>query len=176
MPRTAPEFTIEYMTSMDAAEVVKLDEKACTYWDEDFERELVHTHCWTEDEVKAFIKESHTVGLVLRDAKDNLRGFVAYEMNAKAFHIVGLVVHPNHRRKGYGTALLGKVYEKLLAQTQHKTILVHVREGDRPSQEFFKKHGFQSRVRRNYFLDDSDAYRFVWTKGSNPLDLDDNEG
>lgn len=169
MPKTVPQHTIEFMTTMEADEVAKLDAVACTYYDEDFECDVVHSHAWKENEVLAFIKAQDTLAFCCRDNRDALVGYVAFTINPRAYHIVGLVVHPSHRRKGYGTALLSRVWKSLMKNGSAKVIVIHLREKDRSSQEFFKKHGFRSRVVRDYFVDGEDAYRFSFIEAPTPL-------
>ena len=73
-------------------------------------------------------------------------------------HVVSIAVLPEHRRKGFGTALL-KAALSGMVEYGAKEAFLEVRVTNTPAIELYKKMGFEiKRVERRYYVDGEDAY------------------
>jgi ribosomal-protein-alanine N-acetyltransferase len=121
---------------------------------------------WTEDEFKRVLAHNNCVGIVA-DAGKKVTGFIIYEIFRSKFQLLNVAVHPRHRRKGYGTAMLAQIVDKLELGPQ-ESVVGEVRESSLPAQLFLRHSGFRAvEIRRGHFKDkDEDGYLFeLWAEG-----------
>lgn len=76
-------------------------------------------------------------------------------------HVISLAVHPRHRRRGIGRALM----EALLARFKERgmqAVRLEVRVSNTPAIKLYEKLGFRIKgVSQGYYLDGEDAYLMV---------------
>jgi ribosomal-protein-alanine N-acetyltransferase len=115
---------------------------------------------WTEDEFKKVLAHNNCVGIVAEAGKQ-VTGFVIYEMFRSKFRLLNVAVHPGHRRKGYGTAMLAQIAGKLEMGRQ-ESVVGEVCESNLPVQLFLRHSGFRAvEIQHGYFKDkDEDGYLF----------------
>jgi ribosomal protein S18 acetylase RimI-like enzyme len=91
--------------------------------------------------------------------------FVVYKAILGSYRVFNLSTHIDHRRKGYATALINYVKNKLRAE-RRKGIVVITNESNLPAQLFWSKQGFKAvKVMRDYFEGlAADGYKFVYTE------------
>ena len=166
------------LTSRFIGAVVELDTKSCTFYDQDFELQVVHNDAWTETGLRKFLKQRlpQSGGYVMRLPEsaepERVVAYMAYELTPanedlglpECIHLVGFVVDPEFRRQALGWTMLLKLYTAILESPTRKVISIHVREDDKTSIAFFADAGFKSRLVRSYYSDGSDAYLFTFTE------------
>jgi ribosomal-protein-alanine N-acetyltransferase len=121
---------------------------------------------WTEDEFKRVLAHNNCVGIVAEAGK-KVTGFVIYEMFRSKVRLLNVAVHPKHRRRGYGSAMIAQIVGKLEMGRQ-ESVVGEVCESNLPVQLFLRHNGFQAvEILRGYFKDkDEDLYLFErWAEG-----------
>lgn len=118
---------------------------------------------WSDDDFSLALRQSKCIGLVA-EHKDDVIGFVIYELEKHALRIINLAVSPAYRKRGVGSALVQRLIDKLSIQ-KRKFVEINVRESDLRVQKFLQSKGFwATKVLRNHYEDSSeDAYLFRYT-------------
>jgi len=93
-------------------------------------------------------------------------GYIVFRTGLKKLEIWNLAVHPDHRRRGYGTLLI--LYLKRRAERGvRKPIELEISERNLLGQLFFRSNGFQATsVLRGHYSEEHDAYKMIWTPSS----------
>ena len=91
--------------------------------------------------------------LIARD-KGRILGFIGTEKISGETHIINMAVHPDHRNKGIGKALMAK------ALNDKDVIFLEVRVSNMPAQKVYEHFGFKNvGIRKKYYTDNNeDAY------------------
>lgn len=120
---------------------------------------------WSEDDVLGFLRGRNCIGMVA-EWKEQVIGFMVYELHKSRLHVVKLSVHPDWRRKSVGMQLMERLKVKL-SKCRRCKITADIRESNLPGHLFLKSQGFSAvRVDRSAFEDTGeDAYRFVYYLG-----------
>jgi len=121
---------------------------------------------WTADEFKKVLAHNNCVGIVSETA-GRVTGFVIYEIFRSKVQLLNVAVHPRHRRKGYGSAMLAQIVSRLEPGRQ-ESVVGEVRESNLPAQLFLRHNGFRAvEILRDYFKDEGeDGYLFeLWADG-----------
>lgn len=171
MATKIPPHELSYLIKEHLDQILELDARSCTYFDEDLDIETVHPHAWTQQALLEFLQQrtppTHGYVLTTPSRRKKIIGYMAYEMRTSDIHLLGFAVDPEFRGKGYGTAMLLKLYPMILQSGTRKTITVHIREHDDASIGFFVKMKFKSRLKRAYFSDGEDAIEFWFRETKN---------
>jgi ribosomal-protein-alanine N-acetyltransferase len=108
---------------------------------------------WTE-----WMFESHlefkgvSVNLVL-ETETLISGYAIAWMAHEEIHLLSIAVAPEHRRLGYGQALLEEIIRRGRARGGSLVVL-EVREGNEPARNFYANMGFQIIGKRiKYYID-----------------------
>jgi ribosomal-protein-alanine N-acetyltransferase len=113
---------------------------------------------WTPRRVAKSIAESAT-NVVVAHQGESLVGFAIMKYGEEEAHVLLLAVHPGHRRKGVGSALLSW----LEATTQIAgidLIQLEARAQNTGAIAFYRKHGFKELgLRKGYYQGVEDAVR-----------------
>jgi ribosomal-protein-alanine N-acetyltransferase len=105
---------------------------------------------WTPPRVARSIGESASNVIVVRQ-DDNLVGFAIMEYGEEEAHVVLLAVHPAHRRKGVGSALLSWL-EATTRVAGMNLIRLEARTQNSEAIAFYRRHGFEELgLRRGYY-------------------------
>jgi ribosomal-protein-alanine N-acetyltransferase len=121
---------------------------------------------WTEDQFMRVLAHNNCFGIVAQ-VGEKVTGFIIYEMFRSKVQLLNVAVHPKHRRKGYGTAMLAQIVGKLEMGRQ-ESVVGEVRESKLPAQQFLRHSGFRAvKILRGHFKDkDEDGYLFErWAEG-----------
>jgi ribosomal-protein-alanine N-acetyltransferase len=108
-----------------------------------------------------FKKYLRTMFLVAEDQHYITGYIIAVKMGAKTL-IMSLAVHPRCRRKGYGTALLEAVTDRL-----HSSVIeIQVRPSNIAALQFYSKLGFERKaVLPHYYANGEDAFIMIKRTG-----------
>lgn len=113
---------------------------------------------WDEEFFLEYLRQRNCIGMVA-EHKQQIVGFMIYELCKSLMHVVNFAVHPDFRRQGVGTQMIQKLIDKL-SQQRRREIVLEVRETNLPAQLFFRSLGFRAiRVIREFYDDTGeDAY------------------
>ncbi|MGH7839042.1 MAG: ribosomal protein S18-alanine N-acetyltransferase [Candidatus Binataceae bacterium] len=88
---------------------------------------------------------------------ENLSGFLCRWLVADECHILNLAVHPESRRKGVGTILMGEVIAEAVIK-KAAIITLEVRRSNLAARGLYRNLRFdERRVRKNYYSPGEDA-------------------
>lgn len=120
---------------------------------------------WDEPELRDVTRRQNVIAMVAERGSDVL-GFMVHRLHERRIDLVTLAVHPRHRRKGVGSALLGKLLEKLSPQRRRRLVADVPDSPDfLPAHLWLRANGLRAeRVLRGWF-GDADSYRFVARAG-----------
>lgn len=113
---------------------------------------------WTEEDFIRCLRQRNCIGMVAEE-DDQVVGFMIYELHKNRLHILNFAVAAEHRRRGVGRAMIGKLLAKLSHERRNR-IMLEVRETNLEAQLFFKSLGFRAISVLRDFYDDTveDAY------------------
>lgn len=119
---------------------------------------------WNEEEFIQCLRQRNCIGMVA-EIRDQVVGFMVYQLHKDRLHLLNLAVHPNLRRAGIGRALIDKLIGKL-ATTPRTSVVVEVRETNIDAQLFFREFRFKaiSVLQEHYFDTDEAAYVMEYRK------------
>lgn len=114
---------------------------------------------WTEEEFVRCLGQRNCIGMVGENDKDEIVGFMLYELHKNRLHLLNLAVSAQCRRQRVATAMIDKLVSKLSWERRNR-IMLEVRETNLTAQLFFKSAGFRAiRVLRDFYEDATeDAY------------------
>ena len=82
-----------------------------------------------------------------------IAGYIVAREAAGELHINNVAVRDQYRRRGVGSALLGRIVETAKG-LRVQVAFLEVRSGNRPAQALYEKHGFKAIARRpDYYSD-----------------------
>lgn len=124
---------------------------------------------WTQADFEKVIASFGVLGCVITE-DSKIVAYYVYEYDNEDIHILNIVIHPDHRRQGLGTAMMGVLKNRLSEKRFH--LKFDVRESNLPGHLFLKKNGFKAKMDRGYFVDygvygekrSEDAYCFCYTE------------
>lgn len=139
--------TIDYMIRAHLPDVVGVEQAAWTIKDPDF-GDYVDPLAWNEGKIVSEVRRKNTVFFVLLEG-DLVVGYacVAKDKERTMNTIERLVVHPQFRRHGFGSALLLNI----TSRTSSVKFQAQVREHDDPSIQFFSSQGWVGKYARNLY-------------------------
>jgi ribosomal-protein-alanine N-acetyltransferase len=115
---------------------------------------------WRPRRVAKAIADKATNAVVARHG-DSLAGFAIMQYGDDEAHVVLFAVHPAHRRKGVGTALLSWL-EATARTAGIESIWLEARERNIEAIAFYRKHGFtQLNLQKAYYLGVENAVRMA---------------
>ena len=118
---------------------------------------------WTHEELVQALRQRNCIGMVV-EVNHEILGFMVYELYKARLRIVNIAVRKDARRAGIGTAMVGRLIDKL-SQTKRTEIELEVRETNLNAQLFFQSHGFRCvSVQHDYYdHTNEDAYLFRYS-------------
>ena len=102
-----------------------------------------------------------SINLVL-ETREGISGYAIAWVAHDEIHLLSIAVGPEHRRLGYGRALLGEVIRRG-GEQGGSLVVLEVREGNDPARNFYDNMGFRViGKRKNYYIDTGeDAFVMV---------------
>ena len=109
-----------------------------------------------EDELSCYLIDGLMKVLVVND---KVVGFHIYKLEKDKLQSYRLGIHPDYRRRGYGSKMVKEAYRKLTA-VRNKIVCMIGEYSDDPI-KFLKNQGFKATgVKRGECIDGSDGYCF----------------
>jgi len=147
---------IRWVVKSDTKVMAEIEKKCYTdLWDK----------TWTEKDFIACLSNRNKIGKVIEE-NGIVVGFIIYELKPLKFDIYNIAVLPEYQRRGYGTALVQQIINKL-KNGNRREIDVPVCETYLQAHLFFRNLGFKATaVKRNFFDDGKesfDAYIFNYS-------------
>jgi len=86
----------------------------------------------------------------------NVAGFCNYWRVADEIHILKVATHPEARRMGFGSRLLGNILD-FARRHRCRLVTLEVRRSNEPAQRVYRRFGFKAvGLRPNYYADDNE--------------------
>ena len=96
---------------------------------------------------------------------DALVGYIIVSRYVDAWHVMNLVVTPEHRRQGIATRLLGTLFD-LTADDDRRGFTLEVRVSNEPAIRLYRRMGFlDGGVRPRYYSDNGEDALVMWRGG-----------
>jgi len=93
---------------------------------------------------------------------DALVGYLIVSRYVDAWHVMNLVVAPEHWRRGIGTRLLATLFD-LTADDDRRGFTLEVRVSNEAAIELYESLGFKSQgIRRGYYTDNREDALIMW--------------
>lgn len=117
---------------------------------------------WTKADFLSCTHQPHCIAVVA-EVRNQVVGYMIYEMAPHHFHLLTLAVDPAWRRRGIGRALMERLIQKLSPHRRQRIVL-EVRETNLAAQLFFRALGFRAcRILHDFYSDTvEDAYVMVY--------------
>ncbi len=126
------------------------------------------SHPWTEEQLSYGLGTSALCGLGLRDGQGGLTGYCTFYAVADEGEIVNIAVLPEHRRKGWGRALLAVVLQTA-AEMGIDRMFLEVRRSNDAAIGLYSAFGFvQTGVRPRYYPDTNEDALVMTLEMSRP--------
>lgn len=146
--------------------VMEIEQRNRLFYDENIEMDILPITTWTREDFERAMGKSKMRCYVVTEGTV-ITGFIVIELSKKTVEILNIGVHLAFRRSGFATALLGYTHDNVMSQSAGKSITCYSEETNESLFRFLSKHGFKSRLDRNYF-EGSDGTRrdgIHWTWG-----------
>lgn len=131
------EILIQEMQPSDITEILEIER-------------ISFTTPWSE---LAFLNEMYDPHSIAKVAvlKNNITGYICVKQISDEGHILNLAVHPDFRRHGIATVLVGEVLDEL-REKGCKYLYLEVRVSNLAARKFYERFGFKVvGVRRKYY-------------------------
>lgn len=136
-------FTIRPMQREDLAMVSSLDK-------------LSFTEPWPKNTFAYELTTSYSICQVAVDLSGNVLGAIVVWLVVDEAHVATIAVHPDHRHKGIGAALLANALI-IAAHRGALTSLLEVRVSNLPALKLYERFGYLvDGVRKNYYQDNQE--------------------
>jgi len=104
-----------------------------------------------------------TTSICLGAFADNvLVGYIIVSRYVDAWHVMNLVVRPEHRRQGIATRLLGALFEQA-GDDDRRGFTLEVRVSNAAAIQLYETIGFEAQgIRRGYYTDNREDALIMW--------------
>ncbi|MDD4952221.1 MAG: ribosomal protein S18-alanine N-acetyltransferase [Desulfovibrionaceae bacterium] len=110
---------------------------------------------WSEDQLRLGLEKGAYVVLGLK-AGGLLLGYIAFSLAADEMEVLNLAVHPDHRRRGLGSRLLGAMLEHGEAAGV-RCCYLDVKPSNKAAIDLYRNFGFKKYgVRKKYYPDNGE--------------------
>lgn len=117
---------------------------------------------WSEESFEKEIRDNNLAFYIVAEMDGILAGYAGLWCIMDEGHITNVAVHPDHRRKHIGEALLSILLEHTI-KNGIKSHTLEVRASNGPAIELYTKFGFQpAGLRKNYYEDNGEDAIIMW--------------
>lgn len=115
---------------------------------------------WSAQKIEDFLKRENTVGIYVSSGIIPV-GYALFEIEGKSVNVIRLIVSKEFRKKGFGTALYNRIVNNIESFCDNVTKYNFIiSEDDGDSIQFYLKKGLQSKLKRKFFNENTDAIAF----------------
>src|SRR4051812_49102587 len=126
LKQTLPQLHIRWMIRRDVPFVL------------DIETRCFRDAVWTEEDFLKVLRQRNVIGLVAEiPGRDEIAGFMLYELHPKYMWVQNFAVHPSCHRRGVGRQMVQKLVGKT-SMHRRTSIRADVRETNLAAQLFFR--------------------------------------
>lgn len=111
---------------------------------------------WDEDEFRKTQRRKNVIGMTALHG-ERVVGFLIYELQREALHLINLAVHPRWRRRGIGEQMVDKLKAKTGSHRRDK-ITLGIGEKNLGGQLFFRQQEFLATEVQRGIFDGEDCY------------------
>lgn len=152
MAETVENVTIKRMAKEDVDGVIAIEEKA------------YGEHHWSKDSFLQELNNDLAWYYSLFNEKGELVAYAGTWHILEEAHITNIAVDKDHRRKGYGEALLKYILDDCYKE-MIKYLTLEVRVSNKAAIGLYEKYGFRSfGIRKKYYQDNNEDAMIMWTK------------
>lgn len=127
----------------------------------DLECQLFGASAWPKETLK---KDMELFYFDVLEENDEIVGYCSLSVLYENADILNIGVHPNHRRKGYGTMLMKHMLD-MASREKVENITLEVRVSNQPAIALYESLGFKKAAkRRQYYQDGEDAFLMIYEK------------
>lgn len=160
---------VRWMIRRDMPSVLAIEEAS---WHHDVCRQA--TRILRQDDFIAWLRQRNCIGMVA-EQEEQVVGAMVYELHSGSIHLVYMAVHPEHRRRDIGTAMIDKIRSKLSSQRRRK-LVINVDEFNLGAQLFLRSLHIPCVQTYTSICEGTrqyapDIYEFVWRHNSAPAAL-----
>lgn len=117
---------------------------------------------WSRGALKAEIQDNHCARYVVVEKEDRVIGYGGMWIVLDEAHITNIAVHPNHRGKGLGEAIMKALIDTAV-QLGICGMTLEVRVSNSIAHKLYEKLGFFGvGVRKGYYTDDGEDALIMW--------------
>lgn len=148
--------TIRWMIRRDMPEVLEIERASFEF-------------PWSDDDFVRCLRQRNCIGMVA-DCDEKVVGFMVYELHKTRLHVLNFAVAPDRRRRGVGSAMIGKLAAKL-SPDRRSRLQLEVRETNLDAQLFFRSQGFRAiSVLHNFYEDTPEDAYFMQYRYRTPVE------
>jgi [ribosomal protein S18]-alanine N-acetyltransferase len=131
-------FVLDGMKEEDLPYVVEIENSSCAV-------------PWSESLFFNELKNPKSIPLVARTTNGKVAGYLCASRIIDEGHILNLAVHPDFRKKGVASALIGEIVEQLRNE-ECRSIFLEVRISNSSARSIYERFGFTVLgIRKNYY-------------------------
>lgn len=138
------------MTEQDVDEVCMLDD-------------MCFSIPWSKQSFENEMKNTLANYYIIRNDENKVVAYCGFWNVADEGHITNIAVHPEYRRRGYGSALVRRLIDEA-KRLKLVMLTLEVREGNMPAQGLYRKYGFEVLGRRVKYYADNKEDALIMTK------------
>lgn len=140
---------MRWMVKKDLPQIVKI-EQAC------FECPMNYTQLYD------ILKVRNCIGIVVEQDKEQILGYMIYELLKDRFRMVNIAVDPFYQKEGHARKMIQYLIEKC-NKKRRNNIEAYIPDSNLNAHLFMRAVGFRATsVERNYFDNGQDAYHFEY--------------
>lgn len=124
---------------------------------------------WSRLSFEREVSDNPAANYVVVEQDDRVCGYAGMWVLIDEAHVTNIAVHPDHRRRGLGQAMLCELARRAARQGVH-SLTLEVRPTNFAAQALYTKLGFVSRGRRKrYYSDTGEDAIIMWLDDAHAL-------
>ena len=117
---------------------------------------------WSKESFESEIVENARALYIVAIVDNELVGYAGMWGILDEGHITNIAVHPDHRRKHIGEALVS-ILAKTAEESGIDKLTLEVRKSNEPAKALYKKLGFEAKgLRKGYYEDNNEDAIIMW--------------